>query len=157
MRTALLAYSQLDSICLYLIALWQEEHTNWHNSRCGPPRAQTTADGTAWIRLLHVRKRNTGFEEQHKGRQISKLSLITSLAITGMVLSCSDSEILFYLRVMLSIWIPHTKITLEYYDWFKRRNRFVTWFNLSFVTNATGTRTSVSDILCGTQYYEFSV
>jgi len=112
---------------------------------------------TAWIRLLHFWKRNGDFEKQHKERQISRLSMNTFLHITGMVLSCSDSEILFYLRVVLSILIPHIKIAIEYYDWFIRPTRCVAWFNLPVVTNTTGTRTYESNSLCGTRHYEFSV
>ena len=100
------------------------------------PRQRQTV--TVWIRLLHVRKRYVSFEEQHKGRQISRLSLNIFLDITGMILICSDIEHLFYLRVTLSVWIPHTKITIEYYDWFIHRTRFVAWFNLSVVTYTTG-------------------
>jgi len=157
MRKVLLAYSQLASIFLYLIALWQSNSQTGMIPDVGHhiPRQWQTV--TTWIRLLYVRKRNMRFEEQHKGRQISRLSLNTFLDVTGMVLSCSDSELLFYLRVILSVWIPRTKIAMEYYNCFIRRTLFVGWFNLSDVTYTTRTRTSVSDILWGTEYYEFSI
>ena len=157
MPTVLLAYSPLNSICLYLIAFWQSNTQTGMIPDVGhhTPRQRHTV--TFWIRLLHVRKRHVSFEEQYKGPQISRLSLNIFLDITGMILICSDIEHLFYLSVILSVWIPHTKITIEYYDWFIRLTRFVAWFNMSVVTYTTGTRTSVSDILCGTQHYEFSV
>ena len=84
-RKALLVYSQFDSICLYLKAFWQNNTQTGMIPDVGHHITRQRQTVTVWIRLLHVRKRNMGFEEQHKGRQISRLSFNTFLDITGMI------------------------------------------------------------------------
>ena len=116
MRKAHLAYSPSDSICIYLMAFSQIKATQTYMipdvGHRIPRHLQTV---TAWIHCMSEEEiRGLKNEIRH---QISRLSSNTPLAINGKILTCSDSELLFYLHVMLSIWITYIKTTTECYDW----------------------------------------